>query len=266
MCEEIYKEEKNTVILTVDIGNSNINFGVFSEEKIKFVARIATDRAKTEFEYAASISSAISFSGIDKEDIDGAIISSVVPPLNNVMKSAVKLIYSVDAILVGPGVKTGINIHCDNPSSVGADIICDCVAAHYLYGSPSLIVDMGTATKMMVMNDKGAFIGVSIIPGVMVSLDALTKRTAQLPMVSLEAPRSVIGKNTADCMKSGIVFGSASMVDGMIDRIFEEVGSALPVYATGGLASLITPHCKHKIAYDEHLVLKGLNIIYKKNQ
>ena len=266
MCEEIYKEEKNTVVLTVDIGNSNINFGVFSEDEIKFVARIATDRAKTEFEYATSISSAISFSGIDKEDIDGAIISSVVPPLNSVMKSAVKLIYSVDAILVGPGVKTGINIHCDNPSSVGADIICACVAAHYLYGSPSLIVDMGTATKMMVMNDKGAFIGVSIVPGVMVSLDALTKRTAQLPMVSLEAPRSVIGKNTADCMKSGIVFGSASMVDGMIDRIFEEVGSALPVYATGGLASLITPHCKHKIAYDEHLVLKGLNIIYKKNQ
>ena len=265
MCEEIYKEEKNTVVLTVDIGNSNINFGVFSEDKIKFVARIATDRAKTEFEYATSISSAISFSGIDKEDIDGAIISSVVPPLNNVMKSAVKLIYSVDAILVGPGVKTGINIHCDNPSSVGADIICDCVAAHYLYGSPSLIVDMGTATKMMVMNDKGAFIGVSIIPGVMVSLDALTKRTAQLPMVSLEAPRSVIGKNTADCMKSGIVFGSASMVDGMIERFYSELKSEPTVIATGRLSKNVIPYCSHSFTEDEHLVLKGLNIIYKKN-
>ncbi len=254
------------MILTVDIGNSNINFGVFSGDQIKFVARIATETAKTEFEYAAAILNAISISGISKEEIDGAIISSVVPPLNNVMKSAVRLIYGIESIMVGPGVKTGINIHCDNPSSVGADIICACVAAHYIYGSPSLIVDMGTATKMMVMNEKGAFIGVSIIPGVMVSLDALARRTAQLPMVSLEAPKNVIGKNTADCMRSGIVFGNASMVDGMIDRIFEEVGSPLPVYATGGLASVITPNCKHKITYDEYLVLKGLNIIYKKNQ
>ena len=254
------------MILTIDIGNSNINFGVFEGQDIRFVARIATDRAKTEFEYASAISNALSLSGIMKEEIGGAIISSVVPPLNNVMKSAVRLIYDIEAILVGPGVKTGINIHCDNPASVGADIICACVAAHYLYGSPSLIVDMGTATKMMVMNERGAFIGVSIIPGVMVSLDALAHRTAQLPMVDLEAPRNVIGKNTADCMKSGIVFGNASMVDGMIDRIFDEVGTSLPVYATGGLASVITPHCKHKITYDDFLVLKGLNIIYQKNQ
>lgn len=254
------------MVLTVDIGNSNINFGVFSGDDIKFVARIATDRAKTEFEYAASISNALSISKIDKSQIDGAIISSVVPPLNNVMKSAISMLYNVKPILVGPGVKTGINIHCDNPASVGADIICACVAAHFLYGSPSLIVDMGTATKMMVMNDKGAFIGVSIIPGVMVSLDALANRTAQLPMVSLEAPKNVIGKNTADCMRSGIVFGSASLVDGMIERIFEEVGNTIPVYATGGLASVITPYCKHSITYDEFLVLKGLNLIYQRNQ
>lgn len=254
------------MILTVDIGNSNINFGVFEGSDIKFVARVATERAKTEYEYAGAIANALSIYEIDKSEIGGAIISSVVPPLNTVMKCAVKLLYGVDAILVGPGVKTGINIHCDNPSSVGADIICACVAAHYLYGSPSLIVDMGTATKMMVMNSKGAFIGVSIIPGVMVGLDALANRTAQLPMVSLEAPKSVIGKNTTDCMRSGVIFGNASMVDGMIDRIFEEVGSSLPVYATGGLSSVITPHCKHKITYDEFLVLKGLNIIYQKNQ
>lgn len=260
------KEEDLTVILTVDIGNSNINFGVFDGEEIKFVARIATETAKTEYEYAGAISNAMSIYNMDKGSISGAIISSVVPPLNSVMKCAINLLYEVEPLLVGPGIKTGINIHCDNPSSVGADIICACVAAHYLYGSPSLIVDMGTATKMMVMNDKGAFIGVSIIPGVLVGLDALAKRTAQLPMVSLEAPKNVIGKNTADCMRSGVVFGNASMVDGMIDRIFEEMGSSLPVYATGGLASVITPHCKHKIAYDEYLVLKGLNIIYKKNQ
>ena len=254
------------MILTVDIGNSNINFGTFEGDEIKFVARIATDTAKTEFEYAGAISNALGIYGIEKSEIEGAIISSVVPPLNTVMRCAIKLLYAVDAILVGPGVKTGINIHCDNPASVGADIICGCVAAHYLYGSPSLIVDMGTATKMMVMNDKGAFIGISIIPGVMVGLDALAKRTAQLPMVSLEAPKCVIGKNTADCMRSGVVFGNASMIDGMIDRIFEEVGTSLPVYATGGLASMIAPYCKHNIIYDEFLVLKGLNIIYHKNR
>lgn len=254
------------MILTVDIGNSNINFGVFDGDEIKFVARIATDRAKTEFEYAGAIDGALSIYNVNKSDIDGAIISSVVPPLNNPMRDAINLLYGVDAILVGPGVKTGINIHCDNPSSVGADIICACAGAHYLHGSPSLVVDMGTATKMMVMNDKGAFIGVSIIPGVMVSLDALANRTAQLPMVSLEAPKNVIGKNTADCMRSGIVFGNASMIDGMIDRINEEIGTSLPVYTTGGLASIITPHCKHKITYDQHLVLKGLNIIYHKNK
>ena len=254
------------MILTVDIGNSNINFGIFSGDRIKFVARIATDRAKTEYEYAGAIANALSIYEINKGEIDGAIISSVVPPLNTAMRCAIKLLYSIDAILVGPGVKTGINIHCDNPASVGADIICACVAAHFLYGSPSLIVDMGTATKMMVMNERGAFIGVSIIPGVMVGLDALAKRTAQLPMVSLEAPKNVIGKNTQDCMKSGVIFGNASMVDGMIERIFEEYGASLPVYATGGLASVITPYCKHNITYDEFLVLKGLNIIYKRNQ
>lgn len=254
------------MILTVDIGNSNINFGVFSGDEIKFVARIATDTAKTEFEYAGALGGALSIYGVNKKDINGAIISSVVPQLNTVMRQAISLLYAVDALLVGPGVKTGINIHCDNPASVGADIICACVAAHYLYGSPSLIVDMGTATKMMVMNDKGAFIGVSIIPGVLVSLDALARRTAQLPNISLEAPKYVVGKNTQDCMRSGVIYGNASMVDGMIDRICDEVGTALPVYATGGLASVITPHCKHNITYDEHLLLKGLNIIYHKNQ
>ena len=254
------------MILTIDIGNSNINFGVFLSDEIKFVARIATDTAKTEYEYAGAMANAMAIYGIEKDKIEGAIISSVVPPLNGVMKCAVKLIYGVDALLVGPGVKTGINIHCDNPASVGADLICACVATHNLYGSPSLIVDMGTATKMMVMNERGAFIGVSIIPGVKVGLDALAQRTAQLPMIDLEAPKAVIGKNTADCMKSGVIFGNASMVDGMIDRICEEVGQELPIYGTGGLFSVIGSHCKHNITLDADMVLKGLYIIYKNNK
>jgi type III pantothenate kinase len=253
------------MILTIDIGNSNINFGVFEGDEVGFVARIATDTHKTEYEYAGAIANAIAISGIDKESIDGAIISSVVPPLNGVMKQAVKLIYGLNALLVGPGVKTGINIHCDNPASVGADIICACVAARFIYGSPALIVDMGTATKMMVVDDKGAFIGVSIMPGVMMGLKALSNGTAQLPQVGLEAPATVIGKNTVDCMKSGVIFGHASLIDGMIDRINAEVGEDLPVIVTGGYASVVVSHCNHEMVVDEYLVLKGLNLIYHKN-
>ena len=253
------------MILTIDIGNTNIMFGGFENDELTFVARISTDASQTEDEYASKILNTLAIHNVDKAEIKGAIISSVVPPLNAVMKKAVRFIYGVEPLIVGPGIKTGINIHCDNPASVGSDLICACVATHHIYGSPSLIVDMGTATKMMVVNGKGTFIGVSIIPGVLMGLRALAEGTAQLPQVSLEAPSSVVGKNTADCMKSGVIFGNAAMVDGMIDRINEEFGEKLPVYATGGLASIIVAHCKHEIMLDEYLVLKGLNILFKKN-
>lgn len=254
-----------SVILTIDIGNSHIMFGGFEGDELIFVIRMATDVSKTEDEYASKIVSALALHGIVKTEIKGAIISSVVPQLNSAMKKAVRLIYGREPIMVGPGIKTGINIHCDTPSSVGADLICACVAAHHIYGSPSLIIDMGTATKMMVVNRKGAFIGVSIMPGVLMGMNALAEGTAQLPKVSLEAPEFAVAKNTVDCIKSGIVFGNASMVDGMIDRINEEVGEELPVYATGGLAPVIVPYCRHAITLDENLVLRGLHILYKKN-
>ncbi|MBE6608576.1 MAG: type III pantothenate kinase [Ruminococcaceae bacterium] len=253
------------MILTIDIGNTNITFGGFKDDELVFVARIATNASKTSDEYASKIVNTLAIHSVDKTEVKGAIISSVVPPLNTVMKKAVKFVYGVEPIMVGPGIKTGINIHCDTPSSVGTDLICACVATHHIYGSPALIVDMGTATKMMVINGKGTFIGVSIIPGVHMGLKALAEGTAQLPQVSLEAPPSIVAKNTADCMKSGVIFGSASMVDGMIDRINEEVGEELSVYATGGSAPIIVNYCKHKITLDENLVLKGLNILYKKN-
>ncbi|MBQ3081829.1 MAG: type III pantothenate kinase [Clostridia bacterium] len=253
------------MVLTIDIGNTNITLGGFEGDNLKFVARLATVSTKTADEYAVLLLNVLSLHNVEKSQIMGAIISSVVPPLNAAMNKAVKSIYGIEAINVGPGIKTGINIHCDTPSSVGADLICACVAAHHIYGSPSLIVDMGTATKMMVVNDKGAFIGVSIIPGVRMGMQALAMGTAQLPQVSLDAPSMVVAKNTVDCVKSGVIYGNAALVDGMIDRICEEVGAVLPVYATGGLSAIIVPHCKHKITLDEHLVLKGLNILYKKN-
>lgn len=254
------------MILAIDIGNTNITLGGFSEGKLEFVSRIATDASKTSDEYASKILNILSLYRIDRESVKGAIISSVVPPLNKTVKAAVKFVYGIDALTVEPGIKTGINLHCDNPVSVGTDLICACVAAHYLYGSPSLIIDMGTATKIMVMDEKGAFNGVSIIPGVLMGLKALSEGTAQLPQVSLEVPKSVIGKNTVDCMRSGVLYGNAALIDGMIDRISAEVGKELPVYATGGLASTVVCHCRHNITVDENMVLKGLYIIYGKNK
>ncbi len=253
------------MVLTIDIGNTNIVLGGFVNNELNFVARIATNANKTEDEYATKIRSILAIHNVDKSIIEGAIISSVVPPLNSVMKKAIKFVYGVDPIMVGPGIKTGIKIHCDNPASVGADLISACVAAHHIYGSPSLVIDMGTATKIMVIDETGTFIGVSIAPGVGMGLKALSSGTAQLPQIGLEAPKSVIGKNTVDCMKSGVVFGNACLIDGMIDRFNSEMGAELPVYATGGLASTIIPHCNHQITLDENLLLKGLNILYKKN-
>ena len=253
------------MILVVDVGNTNIMFGCFEGDALSLVARVATDDKKTEDEYAGLMLSILDAYGVKKKDVSGAIISSVVPQLTSAIKKAVKFICGAEPLVVGPGIKTGIGIQCDNPASVGADLICACVATHFIYGSPALIVDLGTATKMTVLNQKGRFIGVSIIPGVKTGLRALAAGTAQLPLVGLEAPSAVVGKNTVDCIKSGVVFGHASMIDGMIDRICDELGEALPVYATGGLASAIIPYCKHEIKTDEHLVLEGLNILYKKN-
>lgn len=254
------------MVLTIDIGNTNIVLGGFSGDKLTFVARLATNANKTEDEYATKIGSILRLYGIDKSEIEGAIIASVVPPLNLVMKQAVQMAFEVTPIMVGPGIKTGINLHCDNPASVGADLICACVATHHIYGSPSLIIDMGTATKLMVMDKAGAFCGASIIPGVNIGLKALASGTAQLPQISLEAPPSVLGKNTVDCMRSGVVFGNACMIDGMIDRFNEAMGETLKVYATGGLASTILSHCTHEITLDSDLVLKGLYILYQKNK
>lgn len=253
------------MILTIDIGNTNIAFGFFEHDALVFVAHVATNALLTEDEYAAKLYQTLTLHGEKVSSVEGAIISSVVPPLNSVMKKAVGFLFGVEPIIVGPGIKTGISIHCDMPSSVGSDLICACVAVHSIYGSPSLIVDMGTATKMMVLRTGGTFIGVSIIPGVYMGMEALAAGTAQLPQVSLETPSDVIGKNTPDSMRSGVIYGNAALVDGMIDRINEEMGESLPVYVTGGAATLITPYCRHEMKLDSGLVLKGLYILYEKN-
>ena len=253
------------MVLCIDVENSDITLGGFRDSELAFIAKLSTAVSETEDEYAVKILNILALRGVDKDEIKGVIIASVVPQLNSVVIGAVKLLYGLEPIVVGPGVKSGINIHCDTPSSVGADLICASVAAYTVYGGPSLIVDMGTATKMIVVNAKGTFVGVSIVPGILMGLNALAEGAAQLPNVSLEAPGAVVAKNTVDCMKSGAVFGHASLIDGMIERINEEMGEELAVYATGKFASVVLPHCKHALKLDEHLVLKGLNIIYNLN-
>ena len=220
------------MILAIDIGNTDIVIGGFDNGELVFVSGISTHTKKTEDEYAVALRSVLHLHDVSDNCVDGAIISSVVPTLNKTVKTALKLAFGVDAIVVGAGVKTGINIHCDTPSSVGTDIVCAAVASHSIYGYPSVVVDMGTATKILAIDDKGTFIGVSIMPGVNISLRALVDSTAQLPDISLEMPRSVIGKNTVDSMRSGVIYGASSMVDGMIDRFCKELKGDVKMIAT----------------------------------
>lgn len=253
------------MLLAVDIGNTNIVIGCIDREEILFVERVSTNIHKTELEYVVEFKTVLELHGINKEQIDGAIMASVVPPLNIIVKKAIEKFFCIPLMLVGPGVKTGLNILMDNPAQVGADLIVDAVAAIELYGAPVIVIDMGTATTISVVDKKRNYVGGVIIPGVRVSLESLVGHTSQLPRISLEAPSKTLGKNTIDCMKSGIVLAQASSLDGMIDRIVDELGYEAPVVATGGLAGSIIPQCRRKIVCDNGLTLRGLDIIYRMN-
>ena len=204
--------------------------------------------------------------GVQLSQIEDCIISSVVPPVFNSVKTGVIKVIGKQPLVVGPGLKTGLNIHMDVPSQVGSDRIVIAVAALAEYEAPLVLMDMGTATTIEVVEPENVYMGGVIFPGVMVSLDALTSRAAQLPGISLDKPKSVIGKNTVDCMRSGMMYGTAGMIDGIIDRIEEELGHKSTLVATGGMAQFITPLCRHKIILEKDLLLKGLNILYKKNK
>lgn len=253
------------MILAIDIGNTNIVIGCIELEKIYFVERVSTDISKTELEYVVELKTLLDLYQIKIQDITGCIIASVVPPLNNVVKAAAEKLLHISPLLVGPGVRTGLNILMDNPGQLGSDLVVNAVAGLKYYGAPLILIDMGTATTISVVDGNRNYIGGMILPGVRVSLESLVNRTSQLPKISLEAPRKVIGKNTIDCMKSGIVMGQASCIDGMVDRIWEELGYQTEIVATGGLAGSIVPYCKKKMIHDNELTLKGLSIIYHKN-
>lgn len=253
------------MLLALDIGNSNITTGCIINDDILFVERFKADTSKSDLEYVVILQSVISLHNVKKDDIDGVIISSVVPPLNKIIISAVEKYFGVSPLIVGPGVKTGLNIAIENPTSVGSDLIVNAVAGMNLYGAPLILVDIGTATTFGVVNDAKNYIGGVIMPGVRISLDSLVDSTSQLPNISLESPKNVIGRNTVDSMKSGIIFGTASAIDGMIDRVWESLGYETKIVATGALSENIVSNCRHEIIVDPELILKGLNYIYKKN-
>ena len=254
------------MILTVDIGNSNLVLGGVRGQEIVFKARLRTDPTKTSDEYCIDLKMLLEVYGICPKEIEGAIIGSVVPQVLNSMKTAVKKLTGKDALVVGPGLKTGLKIQIENPNQVGADLVAGAVAALRSYAPPLIVVDMGTATTMTVLNADGALVGGCIAPGVKISLDALTERTALLPGLQLDQPKRVIGRNTTDCMRSGIMLGAACMVDGMVERMEAELGTKATVIATGGIAKFVVPMCERNVIYDKDLLTKGLAALYRENK
>ena len=254
------------MLLAIDIGNSNITIGCIQGEEICSEVRIATDRARTSDQYGVEIRNMLEASGTHKEDIRDCIISSVVPPVFNSVWAGVYKMIGLRPLVVDASMDTGLELCLDMPSQVGADRIVVAVAALERYEAPLIIIDMGTATTMEVVEPGARYMGGVIIPGVRVSLDALTGRTAQLPAISLGRPGQVVARNTADCMRSGIMYGTACMLDGMIDLMRDELGHESTVIATGGLAPFITPLCRHEIHLEPDLLLRGLSILYRRNK
>ncbi len=254
------------MILAIDIGNTNIVTGCIKDGKILFRERLSTNHTATKLEYSAIFKTAFEMYGINSGEIDGAIISSVVPSVTGVVKDSIETLCNIRVMVVGPGIKTGISIVIDNPAQLGSDLVVDAVAGVSEYSVPQIIIDMGTATTITAIDREKRFLGGAIMPGVRVSHDALIDRTSQLPKIALEKPKKVIGSNTIDCIKSGIIYGNAGAIDGIIDRYREELGEDCTVIATGGLAKVIAPLCKNQIIIDEDLLLKGLMLIYEKNK
>ena len=249
-------------ILAVDIGNSSICMGCVTDHTVSFAERMNADRRKTELEYAVLCKTVLDLHNTPVSSLDGAVISSVVPPLTDLVAAAIKKLTGIDAMTVSPGIKTGIGKIAPN---VGADLVVGAVAAAECYGAPAVIIDLGTATTITAIDEKRNFLGGVIYPGIQLALQSLESGTAQLPHIELKAPQKTIHTDTASSMRAGIVFGSAGAVDGLLDRMLDEMHSPAVIIATGGLAPMVVPYCRHEIILDEHLLLKGLDLIYHKN-
>ena len=254
------------MVLAIDIGNTHILLGCFEDRKVLFTELLTTNKTSTDLEYAALIKSALEFNGAGFDSIDGAIISSVVPQVTGTIKSAVERFSSVSPLVVGPGVKTGLKIKIDNPAQLGSDLVVSAVAGIKEYGVPQINIYMGTATAFSLIDSEKNFCGTSIGAGMGIEAEALSSKTSQLPNIAFETPKKVIGTNTVDSMKSGLIYQNAALIDGMIDRIEEEYGGKCVLTATGRYASLVAPLCRHKIVVDKDMLLKGLIEVYYKNQ
>jgi len=253
------------MLLAIDIGNTNITLGSYDGTVLRFTARLATEQKRTDDQYAVDIKNLLSLYGIEPEDIEDAIISSVVPQVGKSVSNAISKLCHIVPLMLGPGVKTGLNIKIDNPAQLGADLVAGAVGAMDAYTMPCVVIDMGTASTISVLDRNGTFLGGVIAAGVRLTLKALTENTAQLTSIPIEAPKSVIGANTVECMQSGLVYGTAAMLDGLLQKIEEELGESPTFVATGGLSKEIIAHCKKNIIYNENLLLDGLRAVYEKN-
>ena len=254
------------MILAIDVGNTHIVLGCIEDGKILNIVRIQTNTGETDTEYAIKLKQVLEFEGIDMKGFEGAILSSVVPPVTEALVSAVKSLTGCRCIVVGLGMKTGMNVRIDDPSSLAGDLVVGSVAAMAYYGTPVIVMDLGTATTMVVVDENNCYRGGAIMPGVRTAYAALSADASLLPVISILAPKKCVGTNTVDAMRSGAIFGTAASIDGMIDRMEAELGYPCKLVATGGMASTVTPHCKREIIYDEDLLLKGLWVLYQKNK
>ncbi|NLL63742.1 MAG: type III pantothenate kinase [Ruminococcaceae bacterium] len=253
------------MLLVIDIGNSNITIGVYKEKDLKLVSRLATDRTITADQFAINIHSLFALNNIPVSEFSGAIISSVVPEITNSLKRGILKITGCTPLIVGSSAKTGLNVKLDNPSELGADLACTAVGAIAKYELPCIIMDFGTATKVTVIDEHGAFLGGAIASGIDMSLNALTSGTSLLSQISLTDPPRALGTNTADCIRSGIILGAADMVDGLIKRMILELHTPVKTIVSTGGFSKIANFSNSKVLIDDNLLLEGLRIIYEKN-
>lgn len=253
------------MILTIDIGNTNMNLGLFDGDILFMRARLVTERQKTEDQFAVEFTQLFSMHQIPPQQIDGCIISSVVPEITVAVSTAIQWLTKKKPMVLQPGLKTGLNILIDNPAQLGADLAAGAVGASANYPLPAFVIDLGTATKIYAIDKNKGFRGCMIAPGIAISLKALTDTSSLLPTISLEPPKKACGTNSVESMQSGVILGTAAMIDGLLDRFTEELGEPQSILATGGLASFIVPICRHEVQYDGNLILKGLKAIYEKN-
>ncbi|MBP5604598.1 MAG: type III pantothenate kinase [Ruminiclostridium sp.] len=254
------------MLMTIDVGNTNTVIGVFDDsETLVFNMRISTSPSRMADEYTVIFAEFLYLNRIDVKSITAVMISSVVPPVTEQMKTSVRRMFGIDCFVVGPGIKTGLNIRIDDPATLGADMCCVAVALKAYYPLPGIVIDLGTASKVLAVNEKGDFLGGVISVGVEMAFKALSSGTAALPLISGGTVDHAIGTNTADSMRSGVIIGMASMIDGFIARFTKEMGSVRSVIATGGYSPLVIPYCNDSIIFDADLLLKGMLAIYKKN-